>query len=282
MFASILSPHGHLSAIGQIVTLFTRHGELAWEMTKRELSDRYAGQVLGTLWAVGHPIFFMLLYVFVFGMIFKSRFEIDEEIGRSYAVYILSGLIPWLTFGDAMKKGAQVLEANSALVKQVVFPIEILPVSSVFSSFVTQLVAGTALILYLIFSPQVLPWTAVFLPVLFVFQLFAMIGVSYVLSSVGVFLRDLRELVSFFTTAGMWMAPIIFPPALIEQMPEPFVWLLLLNPFSHLVWCYQDVLYFGEFLHPVSWVIVAVLSVVAFYGGYRVFRRLKTWFGEVL
>jgi lipopolysaccharide transport system permease protein len=80
----------------------------------------------------------------------------------------------------------------------------------------------------------------------------------------------------------MWMAPIIFPPALIEQMPQPFVWLLLLNPFSHLVWCYQDVLYFGEFLHPVSWVIVAVLSVVAFYGGYRVFRRLKTWFGEVL
>ncbi len=282
MIAAILSPRSHLSAIGQIINLFTRHRELAWEMTKRELSDRYAGQVLGTLWAIGHPIFFMLLYVFVFGMIFKRRFEIDEEIGRSYAIYILSGLIPWLTFSDAMKKGAQVLEANAGLVKQVVFPIEILPVSSVLSSFVTQLVASTALILYLILSPQVLAWTAVLLPILFVLQLLAMVGVTYLLSSFGVYLRDLREVVTVFTTAGLWMAPIIFPPNLIEAMPQPFVWLLLLNPFSHLVWCYQDLLYFGEFLHPASWLIVVLLSITAFYGGYRVFRRLKPSFGEVL
>jgi lipopolysaccharide transport system permease protein len=273
----------HVRAFGQLLALLTRYRQLTWEMTKREVSERYAGQVLGTLWAVGHPVLLMALYVFIFAYVFPTRLGLDDDLPRTYVLYILAGLIPWITFADSINKSTVAIIGNSSLVKQVAFPLEVLPVKVVLAASVTQLVATPILLIYaLALDPRGLPWSALAWPLLFGLQLLAMIGIAYLLASLTVFVRDLREIAQVFTTAGLFLAPILFLPVWLETAWKPLLWMLYLNPFSHLVWCYQDILYFGRIEHPISWTLFIPFSLAMFYGGYRIFRKLKVVFGDML
>ncbi len=277
-----LNPHYHATAIRESISLLIKHRELIWDLAKREIADRYAGQALGTTWAIVHPLLLMGLYVFLFTRVFPARLEASFEMPRSLPVYILSGLIPWLTFADAMSKGTGVILAHTSLVKQIIFPLETLPVKGVLASYVTQIVATAMLFLYMLVVGETFPWTLVLLPVLFAIQFFAMAGVCFFLASICVFFRDLREIVQFFTTAGLFLAPILYLPQVVEAIWPPLQLVLYANPFAHLVWCYQDVIYFGRIEHPVSWAVLIVLSLLVFSLGYRLFRRFKGMFAEVL
>jgi lipopolysaccharide transport system permease protein len=272
----------HLAALGQLTAILIRHRELTWEMTRREIRDRYAGQALGALWAIGHPLLLMALYVFVFAFVFPTRFEAGPEMSRSFVTYILSGLIPWMVFAEAMGKGTSVITSQAALVKQVVFPLEILPVKAVLACFITQLVATAVLLLYMLVAEQRWPGTLALLPVLFLIQLVAMIGVNYMLSSIAVYVRDLREVVQVFLAAGVFLAPILYLPAWVERANPVFRFILNANPFTHLVWCYRDAIFYGSIVHPGAWAVTTVASGLVFYGGYRVFRKLKPMFGDAL
>ena len=111
-----------------------------------------------------------------------------------------------------------------------------------------------------------------------VFQAMAMIGVSFVFCSVGVYFRDIKDFVQVFCVMGMYLMPIFFLPTMVPWMFRPF---LYLNPFSYMIWCYQDVCYFGRFEHPWAWGAFVLMSFGIFYLGYRVFRKLKIMFGNV-
>ncbi|SLM50325.1 ABC-2 type transporter [Nitrospira japonica] len=265
---------------GLVETLFDRR-RLVWQMAKREVRDRYAGQALGTLWAVAHPILLMGLYLFLFTFVFPSRVPFGGGQG-SAVTYILAGLIPWLTVADAMSRGTGAIVNEAGLVKQVVFPVEILPIKSVLASGLPQGIATFVLLLYMAAVDRHVPLLAAMLPLLFLLQLMVMAGLVYVLSSVGAYVRDLREIVQVFVSAGVFVAPILYSEESIERTVPGFASLLSLNPFSHLVWCYQDALYYGRFVHPVSWLLLLLLSPAVLFLGYRVFRKLKLMFGEVL
>ncbi|MFH1021912.1 MAG: ABC transporter permease [Planctomycetota bacterium] len=276
---SLLNPRTHWEATREVVDLLTRHRQLTWEMAKREVSDRYAGQTLGTAWTLGHPLALIGVYVFVFAYVFKTKIGGTLEMPLDYTTYLLSGLIPWMAFQESMSKGATAIIAHSNLVKQVVFPIEVLPVKGVLASFFTQIFATGILVVYVAFSHGIVPWTYILLPVLFVFQALAMIGASYILSSVGTYFRDTKDIVQLFCLMGMYVMPVCYLP---QWVPELFKPILYLNPFSYMTWCYQDACYFGRFDHPWAWAAFAALSLGSFYIGYRVFRKLKLMFGNVL
>jgi lipopolysaccharide transport system permease protein len=135
------------------------------------------------------------------------------------------------------------------------------------------------LIVYVLIVSHQVPLTYLLLPVLLLMQMAIMIGVNYMLSAIGAYFRDLKDVVQIFNTAGLYLVPIFYLP---DQVPRIFRPLLYCNPFSHVIWCYQDVLYFGRFEHWWSWVIVFALAIITFLGGYRTFRKLKTMFGNVL
>jgi len=276
---SLLSPKHHFDATREIFDLLTRHRQLTWEMAKREISDRYAGQAFGALWAVGHPLFLMGIYVFVFAYIFKQKIGGTYELPLDYTAYILSGLIPWMAFQECMAKSSTAIVANANLVKQVVFPIEILPVKGVIASLLTQVISLSLLLCYVLATARTLPWTCALLPLLVALQTCAMIGVAYVLSAVGAYFRDIKDFVQVFCQVGMYVMPVFYLPSWVPETLRPA---LYANPFSYLAWCYQDALYFGRFEHPWAWVVFASLSLGCFYFGYRVFRKLKVMFGNVL
>jgi lipopolysaccharide transport system permease protein len=276
---SALSPRGNLQAFRELVLLLTQYRQLTLEMAKREIADRYAGQFFGLFWAIGHPLILILVFIFIFGFVFQMKIGGTVEMPLDYTTYLLCGLIPWLGFVESMSKASTVIVGSSSLVKQVVFPIEVLPVKGVIASLATQCILLGLLVIYVLVSQHFLLWTYALLPVLVLLQALAMIGVSYILSAVGVYFRDVKDFVQVFSTVGVYLMPIFYLP---EAVPRVFRGALYLNPFSYLIWCYQDALYFGRFVHWPSWLIFSAMSLGVFVVGYRLFRKLKLMFGNVL
>lgn len=270
---------GHFSAFREVATLLVRHRDLTFEMARRDVSDRYVGQAFGMIWAVGHPLFMMAVYVFIFAVVFKQKVGGTIEMPLDYTTYILAGLIPWLSFQESMNKSCAAITGNAGLVKQVVFPIEILPVKGVLASLLPQFVSTALLIVYVIATQEGLLGTYFLLPVLMLMQFFAMLGIGYILSPIGAYFRDIKDFVQLYGIVGMYLMPVFYLPDMVPNLFKPF---LYINPFSHLIWCYQDALYFGRFAHPWSWGLTLFFCMMAFVFGYRLFRKLKPGFGNVL
>jgi lipopolysaccharide transport system permease protein len=266
-------------AFAEILSLLLQYRVLTIEMARREIMDRYAGQAFGAAWPIIHPIFMMGLYVFIFAVVFKVKVGGTVDMPLDYTTYLLSGLVAWLSFQDSLTKSSGAITSNAALVKQVVFPLEILPVKGVLTSLFTLFISLTVLVSYVLISNGSLHLTYFILPFLVLFQVMAMIGFAFILAPVGAYFRDIKDFVQLFSIAGIYMMPIFYLP---KWVPDLFQPLLYLNPFSYLIWCYQDVLYYGRIEHPGAWIVIGIGCPLIFVLGYRVFRKLKTGLGNLL
>ncbi len=279
MMKSIFNPRSNLQAFSELISLLTRYRLLTFELARRELSDRYVGQLFGLFWTFVHPLMVMLVYIFIFNFVFVSKVGGTLAMPLDITAYILAGIIPWITFSDAMGKASTSILNNANLVKQVIFPVEVLPVKGVLATLFTELVFLGLISMYTLITFHSLWITYLLLPVLLFFQALAMIGVSYILSSIGVYVRDTKDFVQVFLTLGMWFVPILYLPEAIPQVIRPIIYA---NPFTYMIFCFHDILYFGRIEHPSAWVIFPLLCVLVFLFGYRLFRKLKTMFGNVL
>lgn len=270
---------GSVSVTRELLDLLTRHRELTLEMARREIADRYARQLLGPTWAIVHPVLLIAIYVFLFAVVFRMRLGGTADMPRDYTSYLLAGLIPWLGIQDALIKSTTALSANANLVKQVVFPIEVLPIKTVLASMLTVGISLSVLVIYGLVKYHGIPWTYVLLPALLVLQLVLSSGLSYLLSAVGAYVRDTKDVVQVALVVTQYLLPIFYLPTLVPPQFRP---ILYLNPFSYLVWCYQDALYFGRMEHAFAWGVAPVIAVGSFYVGYRLFHTVKSTFGNVL
>ena len=270
---------GHIAAINEAAHIIFLNRQLAAVLVRREIAEPHAGQLFGWFWAVVHPLFLMAVYAVVFNLIFRARIGGTYALPLDYTVYVLSGLVPWMTFQQSMTKGTQAVTAHASLVKQIVFPLEVLPVRSAISSLVV-LVLGTAfLFIYVGIKDQTVLWTYALLPLLALSMTIAMIGSAFALAALTVFVRDVRDFVQLFCIVNIYIIPAVYLPS---AVPGPLRLLIYINPFSYMVWCFQDVLYFGRVQHPLAWVVFPSFSVVILALGYRLFRKLKPLFGNVL
>lgn len=265
-------------AFAEAIFLIVRNRVLIIEMARRELLERYAGQALGVFWTIAHPLFMMGLYVFIFAVVFKTKIG-GAAMPLDYATYILSGLIPWLGVQEALSKSSIVVTSNANLVKQVIFPVEVLPIKTALGTGFTQVISTFLLLLYVVIYQKAAWGTFILIPVLIFLQMMMLIGFSFLLASTGVFFRDLKDFVQLFCVAGAYLVPVVYLP---EWVPDLFKPVIYLNPFSYMVWCYQDAIYYGRFAHPLAWVVFPISSVLVFLLGYRVMRRLKPMLGNVL
>jgi lipopolysaccharide transport system permease protein len=252
---------------------------LAAAMMMRELRSRYAGQFTGAFWIVGHPLFQLLIFVFIFGVVFRQRLGGSHEMPRDYITYILSGLVPWLTFSSSLPTVCMSVVANSNLVKQFTFPTEVLPIKDIFISMIFWVVGFVIVIAYSIFVNGSLPWTYVLIPVVLILNLMLSIGIAWIMSSISVFVRDLKEVTTIVVSAGIYALPVVYLPS---QLPKIFQPLIAVNPFSAMIWVYQDTLYFGRIEHPWAWVAFSLMAVICFAFGFRLFQMLKPFFGKAL
>lgn len=269
----------NIRTITELITILKKHRALIFEMARREISDRYSGQVFGMIWAVVHPAFLMAVYFFVFNVVFKIRLQDAADLPRDYTTYLLSGLVMWLTFMEVIAKSGTTISSNSALVKQVIFPIEILAVKTVCASLLSLAVSLAVLIIYSVIKYGTPPATYLLLPVVLIFHFMAMVGVAYFLSAIGVYFRDVKDFFQLFALVNIYIMPIFYLPGMV---PGAFKYFVMLNPFSAFALVYQDMLFYGAIVHPWAWVAFVILSATFFVFGYGFFKKLKPMFGNAL
>ncbi len=268
-----------MAAFFSFIALIVKHRTLILEMARRELTERYSGQMLGIFWTIFHPLFMMALYIFIFVIVFKTKIQNNLLMPLDYTAYLLAGLIPWLGLQESLSKACAAITSNANLVKQVMFPIEILPIKTVLTTTFTQLVSSVLLILYILFYQSTFWVTFLLVPVLILLQIMMMIGLGCILASFGVFFRDLKDFIQLFCIAGAYIMPVFYLP---EWAPSQFKVVIYSNPFSYMIWCYQDAIYYGRFEHPIAWLVFPILSISLFIIGYKVLQRLKPIMGDSL
>jgi lipopolysaccharide transport system permease protein len=256
-----------------------RRRELLDELVRRELQDAYAGSVLARAWAVLHPLLLTALYLFVFGYVFRARGALEFPPGTDFAVFVLPGITCWLTVQAAITRASTSLTSARNLVKQVVFPIELLPIRSVIGAQLPMLIGLVFVLLYsLLRHGDVSP----LLPLL-VFavlaQLALLAGLALLVAVATAFLRDIRDIVQFVLSVGLFVTPAIYLPGSIPFWFEALLWL---NPFSHAIWVLQDILYFQAIAHPASWLLLPAFGFAALWLGARVYAMGAPRFGDVL
>ena len=273
-----LSPTRNLQALWNTFKQIYRYRELLSEMVHRDLSASHARHGFGGIWVYLHPLVIVGTYLLVFGFVLGSKIAVTGEFPGDYPGYILAGLVPWLMMQAAIVRGPGALISSANLVKQVVFPIEVLPVASVIAATIPHLPSLGLVMVYKLFVGG-LGWIVIFLPAVFVIHFILAIGLSFALAAITPFFRDLREIVIVFTSVVMYLMPTVYLPDWMPRILRPIIYL---NPFSYVVWVYQDVLFFGTFRHPYAWLVTLVFALLALGLGYRTFEKLKPYYGNAL
>lgn len=273
-----LSPSANANAILVEGRRLARASELLKEMIRRELTAVHAGHSLGTAWVFFQPLLTVLIYLLIFGFVLGSKVAVTQSFPGDFPSYLLVGLVPWLALQAALTRTPHALVGNANLVKQVVFPIETLPFASACAALIPYIPAFGVVLLYKAVIGG-LPLTVLLMPIPLAFLVGTAIGMGFILASLTAFVRDIREFVLVLCMLAMYLTPAVYLP---DWMPEPLRPLLYLNPFSYLIWTFQDVFFFGEIRHPVAWVVSAVLAILSLGVGARLFNRLKPMYGNVL
>lgn len=269
----------NVGAVLDAARLLWRRRELVLEMTRRDVVDRYAGQVLGSSWAIIAPLLTMATYMLAFGVIFRSRIGPDDN-GTGYVAFALAGLVPWMGLQDCLSRATMAIVGNGNLVKQIVFPSEILPLKVALGTLPALIIGLLATIGVSAMAGRLDAFgLLVLLPTALVCYILLLAGLSYLLAAIGVFVRDIKDLIAFLLTIGLFLHPILYTPAGTPAWLRP---LFLLSPFSYMIWCFRDALIGRDPEHVWSWVVFPVFSILVFMLGWRTFQMLKPTFGNAL
>uniref|UniRef100_A0A832A291 Transport permease protein n=1 Tax=Desulfacinum infernum TaxID=35837 RepID=A0A832A291_9BACT len=267
-------PLAHLVAEASVA--FT-HRHIVKGFLAHEISGRYAASAIGIFWSTIHPIAQMLIFSFLFQFVFRVRL-VESDVGTSsFTLFFLTAFFPWLMFADALDRASQSLLRHSALVTKVVFPCELLPMSSVLVSFILNGIGFTMVIFYVAYRGQVAPsW--LFVPFLVVLEFLFTLGLAYVLASLVVFVRDIQEGLRIFLNIWFYATPILYPASFLPESLTPW---LALNPLTFFIDAYRACL----LCHTVPWkslIILGMAALVSYTLGSWFFHRSKRAFADVL
>jgi lipopolysaccharide transport system permease protein/teichoic acid transport system permease protein len=250
---------------------------LIFELTKQDFKSRYLGSYLGIIWAYIQPTITILIFWFVFQVGFKST-PIDDF---PFILWLMSGMIPWFFFSEGLQNASNSIVENSFLVKKVVFRVSILPVIKVLSSlFVHLFFIGFLFVMFFIYGYQ---------PDIYNLQVFyylvanivLVLALSWLTSSLAVFLKDVGQIVAMLLQFGFWLTPIFWS---YNMIPGKYQSLIKLNPVYYIVEGFRNSFiykkWFWESLDQTLYFWFFALSV--FIIGAVVFKRLRPYFADVL
>lgn len=261
-------------------TVWTNRKLMA-SMVKRDILARYRGSFGGALWTFLNPLLLMLTYFFVFGVVLRQRFGGDTS-RFGFVLYLLAGMLPWLAFAEAVGRSPQVILEHRNFVKKLVFPIDTLPVNIVISGAVTEAFGMLVFLVLLLVARGALPWTLVWVPAVLIPQLLFTAGLCWFLAALGVFMRDLSQIMGFLLTLWFFLTPICYVEPPPGQIPAIATRLLHLNPIYVLVRAYRAILLEHQPPHLFGLGMLWVVSAATAWFGFAWFYRLRKSFADVV
>ncbi len=255
-----------------------RNRGLIRTLVRRDILSRYTGSFGGAFWTLLNPLIMMLTYFFVFGIVMKNKFPNDPS-PTGFALYFLAGMLPWLAFNEAVARAPFIMVEHRNFIKKLVFPVETLPINLVAAGLVTEFFGMIVFALALLIIRGRVPATLIYLPLVIIPQVLLTTGIAWFLAALGVFVRDLGQVIGYLLTVLMFITPIFYSE---DSLPKVAANLQTLNPIFTLVHSYRAVLLESK---PPDWVSLGWLSLAGaliFLLGHAWFYKLRKSFADLI
>ena len=246
--------------------------ELLKTNIKKEIRGKYKGSWLGIIWTFLNPLLMLAVYALVFPYIL--RVDVDN-----YTIFMIVALIPWNFFTTAVQNGTSCVVINGHILKKVYFPREIIPISITTSQLINFLITCIIVALFIIFSGVGFSVHVLLFPLLVLIQYILTLGITFILSAITVFVRDVTHFVSVIMMLGFYATPIVYQASM---LPEKFQIFLKLNPMAQLVEAYRSILYYHQMPDMTMLTIWGIASLLILVLGYLIFKKLEKSFVEEL
>lgn len=263
----------------EMAASFWRNRQLIRNLVQREVVGRYKGSVLGIFWSLATPIFMLAVYTFVFSVVFKARWGAGSDSKTEFALLLFAGLIIFNLFSECISRAPGLILANVNYVKKVVFPLEVLPWVSMGSALFHFAVSlGVWLVAYLVLF-GVPHWHIVLLPLVVLPLVLFVMGLSWALASLGVYLRDVGQIIGLVITVLMFLTPIFYPAS---ALPEAYQPLMFFNPLTLPIEMARDMLYWGKVPQLGTLAIYSAGSGAFVMLGFAWFQKTRKGFADVI
>lgn len=250
-----------------------QYREMIISLVKRDLKSKYKGSVLGFMWMFLNPLFQLIIYTIVFSVIMKSGIE-------QFYLFLFVALIPWLFFSTCLAAGTTVIFAQQDMIKKIYFPREVLPIAFTTSQFVNMLLSFVVIfVVFGVSSRGLNPKVLIFLPIVMLIEYLLSLGVTYIVSALTVYFRDLEHILSIVSMAWMYMTPILYDAS---TVPEELLPLFNLNPMTPIIASYRDIFYYGVPPKPEDMLRAFVFAIIILIVGQFAFKYLQRHFAEEL
>lgn len=257
---------------------FWLNRELIIQMTRREVVGRYRGSVMGLAWSFFNPILMLVVYTFVFSEVFQSRW-VGQEGKGNFAILLFVGMIIHGLFSECANRAPSLILSNVNYVKKVVFPLEVLPVVTLGAAlFHTAISVAVLLLAQLLISGTLAP-TAGFFVLLLIPLCMATLGICWGLAALGVYLRDVGQIISVLTTVLLFLSPVLYPVSALPSAYRPW---LALNPLTYIIEEGRNVLIFGLSPDWLAYAKAVAFGLVCAIAGFWLFQRMRKGFADVL
>lgn len=254
--------------------------ELILKMTYREIIGRYKGSVIGLAWSFFNPLLMLIVYTFVFSVVFNAKWGSDLGGGRGeFAIILFTGMIVFNIFAECINRAPSLMMSNTNYVKKIIFPLEIIPWVVLLNALFHALISFIILLFAQLLIIGYIPPTILALPFLLLPYATCLVGLMWVLSAAGVYLRDLGQLMGIATTVLMFTSPLFFPLSALPQSLQPY---LALNPLAYFIEEAREVIIFGNIPSIGSLTISSIFGMTVLFTGYVFFQKTRKGFADVL
>lgn len=258
----------------------TRNRELINQMTKREIVNKHKGSFLELLWMVLNPLLMLTVYTIVFSVVFKSRWGVSTGETRSdFAAVLFAGLIVFNLFSETISRAPKLIVDNPNFVKKVVFPLEALTWVSLFSSLVNSAIGLVLLYGFIIITKHTFYLSWLLVPIALLPLIMAMAGMSWFLSSLGVFVRDTSQIINVLLSILMFMSPIFFP---LSALPIGVRAISSLSPVAYYIESVRTLIFRGNSISLGPYLLNLLLGLSWFVFGYFWFKKTRKAFADVI
>jgi ABC-type polysaccharide/polyol phosphate export permease len=258
--------------IGQVATLL-RYRLLIQSLVGRELKARYRGSVLGFFWSFVNPLLLLLTY----GLVFTYMIPVPRSAAMEpYFLFLFCGILPWTWFNASVLESSGVLIAGGNLIKKVLFPAEVLPVVTVLANLAHFLLGLPILLAFLLWKGR-LSATALLLPLPILVQLVFTLGLALFVSALTVHFRDIQNILSHLMHLWFFATPVLYHYG---DVQGPLREALRLNPMTHVMVSYQQMLFHGSWGHWPGLLRASLVALLAFAAGAWLFDRLRDTLAE--
>lgn len=263
----------------EMVASLWRNRSLIFTLTKREVVGRYRGSVFGILWSFFHPVFMLAVYTFVFSTVFNARWTSGGESKPEFALVLFAGLLVFNLFAECLARAPTLILSNANYVKKVVFPLEVLPGVALGSALFHLSISFCVWLAFHLATVGVPPATIFFLPLILMPLVLMTMGLSWLLASLGVYLRDVGQVIGVVVTTLMFLSPIFYPAT---ALPENYRYLINANPLAFVIEQARDVMLWGRTPDiKVLAIHLGVATLIAWLG-FSWFQKTRRGFADVL